>query len=72
MEIIIETSQFKLPEANQGFKQGQKVNDFGLKNIGQKSAKESESENISQNIEFDYMNIEFDYMFDYGSINIFA
>ncbi len=33
-----------LPEENQAFKQGQKV-----ENVGQKSAKESESENISQN-----------------------
>ncbi len=45
MEVIVDTSQFKLPEANQAFKQGQKV-----KNVGQKSAKESESEKISQNL----------------------
>ncbi len=42
MEISMDTSQFKLPEANQVFKQGQKVNDFGFKNVGQKSEKESE------------------------------
>ncbi len=45
MEVSVDTSQFKLPEANQAFKQGQKV-----KNVGQKSAKESESEKISQNL----------------------
>ncbi len=38
MEVSMDTSQFMLPEANQA-----------LKNVGQKSAKESESENISQN-----------------------
>ncbi len=45
MEVSVDTSQFKLPEANQAFKQGQKV-----KNVGQKSAKESESEKIIQNL----------------------
>ncbi len=44
MEVSMDASQFKLPEANQAFKQGQKV-----KKAGQKSAKESESEKISQN-----------------------
>jgi hypothetical protein len=37
MEVSMDVSQFKLPEANQAFKQGQK------------SAKESESKKISQN-----------------------
>ncbi len=42
MEVSMDTSQFKLPEANQAFKQGQESKDFGFKNVGQKSEKESE------------------------------
>ena len=41
MEVSMDTSQFKLPEANQAFKQDQKSKDFGFKNIGQKSEKGS-------------------------------
>jgi hypothetical protein len=44
MKVTSKALHSHLPEANQAFKQGQKV-----QNIGQKSAKESESENISQN-----------------------
>ncbi len=44
MKVTSNAVDSHLPEANQAFKQGQKV-----KNVGQKSAKESESENISQN-----------------------
>ncbi len=43
MEVSMDTSQFKLPEANQAFKNvGQKSKDFGFENVGQKSEKESE------------------------------
>ncbi len=42
MEVSMNTSQFKLPEANQALKQGQSAKDFGFKNVGQKSEKESE------------------------------
>jgi hypothetical protein len=48
MEITSIALSSKLPEGDQAFKQGQKVKDLGFKNIGQKSAKRSESENISQ------------------------
>ncbi len=44
MKVISNALYSHLPEANQAFKQGQKV-----KNVSQKSAKESESDNISQN-----------------------
>jgi hypothetical protein len=43
MKVTSNTMRPYLPESNQAFKQGQKVKD-----VGQKSAKESESENISQ------------------------
>jgi hypothetical protein len=42
MKVSMDASQFKLPEANQAFKQGQKVKDFGFKNVVRKSEKESE------------------------------
>ncbi len=42
MEVSMDASQFKLPEANQAFKQGQNAKDFGFKNVDQKSEKESE------------------------------
>jgi hypothetical protein len=42
MKVSMDTSQFKLSEANQAFKQGQKVKDFGFKNVGQISEKGSE------------------------------
>ncbi len=44
MKVTSKALHSHLPEANQAFKQGQKV-----KNVGQKSAKGSESKNISQN-----------------------
>ncbi|KKM05615.1 hypothetical protein LCGC14_1752290 [marine sediment metagenome] len=43
MKVTSNALRSHLPEANQAFKQGKKVKD-----VGQKSAKESESENISQ------------------------
>ncbi len=46
MEISMDTSQFKLPEANQTFKQGQKSekeSEFGaMQDVGQKSEEGSE------------------------------
>ncbi len=41
MEVTIDASQIKLPEANQAFKQGQNAKDFGFKNVSQISEKES-------------------------------
>ncbi len=42
MEVTSSALSSKLPEANQALKQGQNTKDFGFKNVGQKSEKESE------------------------------
>ncbi len=36
MKVTSNALHSHLPEANQAFKQGQKVKDFGFKNVGQK------------------------------------
>ncbi len=75
MEVSMNTSQFRLPEANQALKQGQNTKNFVFKNVGQKSEKESEFGAMQDVAKISEKGNEFGFQDDGqkgGTINVFA